>query len=266
MHELNNLRASDLAVNSNKDTWIAVERRGLHNITTGQEIVVDGPMDNYIGEMLIDSRGYLWCTTGLPKDERKQGVYVRTDEGWINYLFSGGNGNRYRNFNSTLAVFEDAEQNIWIGSWGGGLLVFDQEFNMHPINPMSDSGSVWINSINNDDTVRVQTSSELQGIISSVDNDPFYSVITDFILDFKTQSIWLSNLAAKNRRSLIQYKGVAFTDAALLESAWESYSNPSGNDQWFEMTQDPFGDIWLASGGAGVIQARLEDNILKTAK
>ncbi|RMG23231.1 MAG: hypothetical protein D6732_24950, partial [Methanobacteriota archaeon] len=121
-----------LYVDENENVWYGLEKRGLYNFTSGTRLYLDGPLDNYIGEVLKDSQGRIWLTSSLIKVERRQGLYLLTDQGFINYYFFGGNNNIFRAMNNTISVYEDDEGHVWVGSWGGGVIVFDPELQMTP--------------------------------------------------------------------------------------------------------------------------------------
>ncbi|MGH1364024.1 MAG: two-component regulator propeller domain-containing protein [Calditrichia bacterium] len=261
---------SDIVIDGDNNVWIGTQKRGIRNLTSGEKIYIDGPLDNYIGEILIDSSERIWCTTGLPKDERRQGIFVNTGEEWKNFVFSGGTDNRYIHLNSSLALMEDAGGNVWSGAWGGGIVVFGENEDFTILNTLIDPGIVWIRSATGDDSVAVSTPTELRSLLSPVSVNPYYTVVTDILLDSNTESVWIMNSAAGSNRSLVRYRGTEFSQDAFNAANWESYSNPFGIREWFEMTVDVFGDFWIASsyddGSIGVAQARLgENNLFQTA-
>ena len=79
-----------------------------YNFTT-----VDGLPNNVIRSLFVDSRGILWIGTenGLSKFENGS---------FQNFYEEDGLG-----FNSCWAIEEDQEGNLWFGSYGGGVSVFD---------------------------------------------------------------------------------------------------------------------------------------------
>jgi ligand-binding sensor domain-containing protein len=259
---------SDIAVGAGGQVWASIQKRGIRNLSTGQDILIDGPLDNYLGEMLIDQSGRLWCTSGIAKDERRQGIFVRTAEGWVNFLFAGGTNAGFSRLNSSMAVFEDAGENIWVGAWGGGLVIFDKNLNFTPITTVPDTGIVWISSVTRDDTLEVTTPPELQTVLSPVTVNPYYSVVTDIIADRESEFIWIINSAAGNNREILQYNGAAFGAEALSPATWESYDLDFNGKEWFEISQDVFADFWLITGvpslGVGVGQIRFQETGFET--
>lgn len=268
LHDLRYATVNDLIVDGNGAIWVALERRGLRNLNSGERVVGDGPLDNYVGEMAMDSRGRLWVASELRKEERQRGLYMLGESGWVNYYFSQGDRNRYFNFNSTEAVFEDAGGNIWIGSWGGGMMIFGADGTITPVNPMADPGIAWVFSTTRDDTIAIQTPPELRTVLSAVSATEVYSLVTDIFFSPDRQSIWLLNSAATNNRALLQYNADVWDQRAYQPASWQSFANPEGDREWFEGTVDPFGDFWLVAGTArgGIVQARQQGDIFATER
>lgn len=252
---------TDLSIAAGADIWVSTVKRGLYNLTQSRQLLIDGPLDNYTGEVYMDSRRQLWCTGGILGDEKVKGLFVQTTRGWQNYYFTGGNNNRYYNFNSSNPIFEDAGQNIWVGSWGGGLVVFDKDMNIHPINNLTDPGQVWISSVEGEDTVTVQTAPELQTIVYPVVSTVDYTVITDIDFDPLRQSIWVLNYAASTLAPLIEYKADRFDERALNPNSWKHFSGAFSKNELNKITQDPFGDLWI-SATEGVFQVRMKGDTL----
>ena len=255
---------TDLFVDSNNEIWVGIQKRGLKNLTTGSRVRFDGPLDNYIGEVHIDKQRRVWMTSGLPKDERKQGIFVMTPAGFVNYYFSGGNNGLYRTLNSSLAVYEDTGGNIWVGSWGGGVIVFDSEMkSFTPINTLTEPGNVWISSVTRDDTLEMVTPPELQNIFSPVPENPLYTAITDIIADPVDRSIWFLDTKPASGNGIIHYRGTAFGTEVFESSSWEHYPTPN-EENWLEMSWDIFGDLWLVLEKRGLYQVRIENGTVQT--
>ena len=241
--------------------WTATLKQGIQNLTDGQQVLVDGPLANYIGEVLVDSRGRLWATCGLQRDELRQGIFVRENDEWRNYLFSAqGAGSAYRFMNSSLALHEDQEGNIWVGAWGGGVIVFDDESNINPINTIEPEGQVTISSVRGAVNVAVQTAPELLNRVTSVSTNQSYSVISDIFYDQQRDAMWLLNFAPQNNRPLLEHRAATFGEVSGTDNGWLAFALPF-SVQVIEITQDIFGDLWIGSLD-GVIQVRLsEDNL-----
>lgn len=249
---------TDLAVGNNNEVWFSLERRGIHNTTQSRSILIDGPLDNSIGEVYVDRNRNLWASSATLGQSSNRGIFVQTSRGWINHYFFSGS---YQNLNSSNPIFEDAGQNIWIGSWGGGIVVFDKELNIHTINRAPSVGKVWISSTEFEDTLDVQTQSELQNVLSPALSTTDYVVITDFLQDRQRQSIWILNYLPSNLHPMVEYKATSFGEEAINPLAWNYFNGPFSKNEVHKITQDPFGDLWIANS-EGVAQVRLRGDTL----
>lgn len=257
---------TDLFIAPGSEVWVSTVKRGLYNLSRSRKLLVDGPLDNYTGEVYMDSRRRLWCTGGILGDEKVKGTFLQTSQGWVNYYFFGGNNYRFFNLNSSNPIFEDAGHNIWIGSWGGGLVVFDEEMNIHPINNLTDPGQVWISSVESEDTITIQTAPQLQSIVYPAIPSSDYVVITDIRYDPRRQSIWILNYLPTNLAPLIEYKANRFDQRALNPNSWKHFSGAFSKNELNKITQDPFGDLWI-SATEGVFQVRMQgDTLLGTRR
>jgi ligand-binding sensor domain-containing protein len=256
---------TDLAVDIYDDVWISTQKRGLRNITDSKRIRIDGPLDNYIGEVYVDQNRRVWASSATLGTSPNRGIFVETENGWANFYFFGGTNNRYVSLNSSGAIMEDAGQNIWIGSWGGGAVLFDNDLNFYPINKSTNSGSVWTSSIAAEDTVGVETLPELNNILFPALGSGDFVVITDFWMDSQRQSIWVLNYLPSNRKPLVEYTFNSFTSNALDSTFWKHFGGPFGKNELHKITQDPFGDLWFATS-EGVVQVRMDGDNLASEK
>lgn len=249
---------TDLTVSPSNDIWVSLQKRGIRNIAESKQVLVDGPLDNYIGEVYVDQNRNTWATSAALGDSPQKGIFVKTSAGWVNYYFYGG---RFLTLNSSNPIMEDAGQNIWIGSWGGGAVVFDKDFNFHTINNLDVIGNVWVSSTEFDDTLSVETQTELRSVLSPAIPSTDYIVVTDFFMDRQRQSIWMLNFLPSNLHPMIEYKSNAFGEQALNPESWNYFTGPFGKNEVHKITQDPFGDLWFATT-QGVVQVRLTGDVL----
>ncbi len=265
LYRVNNSTIGSFAVDNANNIWIGTNRLGLINVTSGEKVFFDSPFSNNIGEVLVDSRGWVWCTSGTLGNTNNQGIYVRTENGWQNFIFFGGVNGRYSGLNSSNPIFEDAGGNVWIGSWGGGAVVFDGELNINPINPVPDTGFVWVKSATRDDTLSISTDLELQSKLSPVNTgDGVSTIITDFFYDSFRQSIWILNYFPANGAPLLEYKASSFGEEAYSANNWKSFTGPFGRGELHKIRQDPFGDLWVSTAD-GIVQVRLTGDTLQAA-
>ena len=247
---------NDFVLDASGDIWAGIEKRGIRNLMTGTELLFDGPLDNYIGEVHVDRQNRVWASAGRLGDTRNQGVFRKTEAGWENYFFSGGNNNRFFSLNSSNAILEDEGGNIWLGSWGGGVVIFDTDGNIHPLGPINEPGQVWVYSSTRSDTLTIQTDPGLLNRVFPVNAaNQYVSVVTDIFFDANRQSIWVLNYQPVSNTPLVEYRLQQFGEDIDSDANWSAFSMPSGNVFVHKMTQDFVGDLWVATA-QGVAQLR----------
>ncbi|KPK29017.1 MAG: hypothetical protein AMJ61_00610 [Desulfobacterales bacterium SG8_35_2] len=251
---------NDFDLDSSSELWVANKDRGIVKLNSNKRILMNGPLDNYLGRIFLDSNKRLWCSAGLWYDEKKTGIFVQTNEGWQNYHFFGAS--KWTNLSSTWPIFEDEAGNIWIGSWGGGIVIFDQNLNINSITANSSIGNVWLSSITKDDTLTIETPDEFQNLLFGVLADPAYIVITDFYLDTQENSIWLINLEPRTNKPIVHFKDAKFSDQVGTTSNWAYYDHPDNREfsnHLLCITRDIFGIFWMASDRYGVVRMQVDE-------
>lgn len=252
---------NDFFVDAQNRLWVAFEDRGILNVSDNVRILEDGPLDNYIGKIYKDSAGRLWCASEMVKDERKKGIFVRTAEGWQNFRFFGAD--HWRFLSSALKIMEDAGGNVWISSWGGGIAIFDQNLNPDFLVRNTVPGEMWRFSSTVDDTVEVQAQPQLQDKLYGVISDDRFVVVTDMMLDLRRQYIWILNAASLLNKPLVLLKADRWDDRALDAANWQYFEIPLGGaagSTIYAVTQDLFGNLWIASERSGVFAMTIDDN------
>ena len=258
LYSLSVTPVKDFLVDQLGDIWIGVTKNGLRNLRNNFQLLLNSPHDNYIGEIYIDRQRRLWSTSGKLGDIRNQGIFMRENNIWTNFIFSGGNNNIYRALNSSNPIFEDDDGNIWIGSWGGGVIVYEVDGDIVPINPFNEPGQVVEYSFQQTDTIPFVTEQALQTRLSPVQgSNSLVTVITDIFRDRFRNSTWILNYQPASNSPLVEYLDTRFSDNALSDGAWQRFNMPAGATQVHKITQDPFGDLWVATS-LGVFQIRFE--------
>jgi ligand-binding sensor domain-containing protein len=252
---------NDFSIDSSDQIWISFLEKGLYNTTSGEKIRFNGPIDNILGHMALNSRGELWVMSGIFGDQRGKGFSVRLADGkWRNYRYS----EYWRSTSSTQQVIEDATGNMWVGSWNGGLVIFDPELNFYHFNNYTEAGKLWISSISEDDTITVEPPDSVRHFISYTNNAPDFLVVTDMLLDESNDRIWLTLLDVRSEKPIIQYKGSSFTDQAYDSTNWIKYGIPDGigvsGSPTAAITKDIFGNLWFGTQRNGVVVLQIDDN------
>ena len=112
---------SSFYVDSNNIIWIGTEKAGLFKSDpSGQElreIVFNGPGGNHFENLAFGAIDQLWCASG---PELGKGVYQFDGIQWTNYSAAQQD---FPSNKSTSVVFDQQNQ-VWIGTWGGGVYRF----------------------------------------------------------------------------------------------------------------------------------------------
>ncbi len=221
-----------------------------------------GPFNNYIGEILVDSRGWVWCTAGIYKDQQKSGVSVLTDNGWHNFFYFGNL--IWSSASVSNTVFEDAGGNVWVGTWGGGLQIYSPDLAVTVINPETTVGNLWHIYPTGQDTLEISSHPEFRDKLSGVVNNTQYAVVTGITADNRRNGIWLINNEARNNRPLIFYQDNTFSETAFAApNKWYTFSQPIGGlhkNKLFRIVEDIFGFLWVATERVGVIQIEVTES------
>ncbi len=83
---------------------------------------LDLPLDkgvslNLTYDMIQDSKGFIWFGT-------MYGLVKYDSENYITYKYDPEDANTI-SFDDIVSVYEDSKGNLWVGTWGGGLNMFD---------------------------------------------------------------------------------------------------------------------------------------------
>lgn len=109
-----------LTITDQGQWWVGLHRNGLVN-QDGQNIKIDGPPENLLRRVMKDHQKRIWASSSRPKIVSQQGIFVYNGSSWQKILFRG----RYwQTINNANVLYQDRFNNIWIGSWGGGVLAF----------------------------------------------------------------------------------------------------------------------------------------------
>ena len=118
--------------------WVAT-RGGLRAVGGDPPPPSKEPAENHFFEMELLENGELWVASVPDDHQRSFGVYQLDETGWTVYNRRSGMPS-----NNIITVEGDAEGRVWVGSWGGGLAVRDQDswvFINHENSPLVGIGS-----------------------------------------------------------------------------------------------------------------------------
>ncbi len=252
---------NDFGLDNQGRIWVGYHEKGLENIQTGKRLRFNGPIENILGKMTLNSRGELWVTTGIYLDQRAKGLSVRLPDGnWKNYRHIDG----WLTTSSTQAVVEDTDGNMWIGSWNGGLYIVDPQLNFYHFNNYRSPGRVWIFSPTEDDTVSYGPPDSVRHFLSYTYNYPDLLVVSDFLVDEERNCIWVATPYVQGDLPITCYQGTAFGPQAFDSISWEKVDIPDQiqieSSRVSVLTRDVFNNIWIGSDRNGVYAIQFQNS------
>jgi ligand-binding sensor domain-containing protein len=195
--------------------WLGTEESGLIKWSPDQEAEVflpNGPAGNSFADLLFAADEKLWCASAPLGGH---GVYNFNGTTWSN--FSMGNGDIPGD--ATVALVEDLNGNVWVGSWGEGVFRF------------SPQGQI---------DVFDETDDKLAGITANLS----FVVVNSMALD-QAGTIWMTNFRAFNGNQLV---------AVTADGQWLYFGAEDGvfssNPQ--AIAVDQFNRKWVGTDGGGI--------------
>lgn len=196
--------------------WIGTEQ-GLYRYdsqnNTLESFHVNSPKGNRFADIEVDHNGVLWCASEFFMGT---GFYAFDGISWENYSLSTTPWIGSDNFG---CVAVDKNNRKWFGSWGEGLLVFE-----------------------NDSTFRRYTTEN--GYLHGISNALTYAVVSDIAVD-SLGTVWLLNFQSVTGEPLI-----AITD----ETQWTYYGISEGFSSLLTdvIAIDLEGKKWIGTRDAGI--------------
>lgn len=186
--------------------WFATSRHGVYcyngesftNLTTK-----DGLCNNEVFSILEDKKGNLWFGTSDGICHYDGEVFTHIPIPW----------ERHEGTKSVLCLFQDKDENIWVGTWGGGAYLYDgKEFTSY----LSKAGRLQENGLHN-------------------------NVIRSIIQD-KEGYIWIASLS---HGGVTRYDGKTFINFLEKDGLCD--------DMVFASFQDKAGNFWFGGNEGGDI-------------
>ena len=195
------------------DLWVGTDngiRRFDEDGGTWHSHTPDTPASNRFIDLALDAEGTLWCASSAADG---QGFSHYDGSTWTVY-----NRSVYPDFPSDAAVsvVVDNDDNKWVGTHGGGIIVLKNDETFCYYNAQNDS-------------------------LSGIRVDPAYVVVWDMVVD-PASTLWILNLDARNNLPII---------AVDADSRWTRYGTSSGftTGDFKTVAVDDQGRKWFGSYG-----------------
>ena len=174
--------------------WVGLQNNGLKN-SKGQAVKLDGPPSNLLRRIIKDHQNRIWASSCRPKIVAQNGIFTFDGKQWQQILFKG---DYWKTLNNADVFYEDRFNNIWIGSWGGGLMSFtangDTVF-FHSYDSPGQMDLITINSFIELDPIEHFTI--FKNFFTGIVSDKNYEVISDIKEDANGR-LWFANYWAAN--------------------------------------------------------------------
>ncbi len=236
------------------DLWAGIDQKGLKSFDGQQSVKVNGPPFSSLRYVWVDRKQRIWLSSGKYKLlSPVHGFYVFENDKWFQYQFSG---DIWQRLSATVSLFEDQNQNMWIGSWGGGLTVYKaNEDAFEYMHNNESSGTLSVSTPDSGWTQSLVLKDAYKNYFSGANNGVTdYEVITAVREDFDG-NIWFVNSYAKNGR----YLAVAPVKNGFIEldqSKWTYFGKNDGiilsEGGIADLAFDDFGRAWIATQNQGV--------------
>ncbi|MFC1568644.1 two-component regulator propeller domain-containing protein [bacterium] len=177
--------------------------------------IPDGPGGNFFSDLAVDQDGALWCCSSDFAGSSGNGFFKFSDDTW--QVFNRANTN---NLDTDLAVSVAIDQNNrkWIGTWGKGVVVLENDTTFTFYRPEN---------------------GYLTGIIDGTSVHPNYAVVKDITVDLYG-TIWILNRQAYNGLSLV---------SVTSDGVWTYYGAEDGISDIYlwNISVDQFNRKWIGS-------------------
>ncbi len=242
--------------------WLGMQTEGLQNAGGNMRIILDGVYYNAIRTIVRDTRQNTWALAQKYKFFRPNNGFLSNINGiWSYIYFTGDNTHdEWSRLNSTVAAYADRFGNVWLGSWGGGLMVYRPNGTFVFFHNDEGGGTMYKRTVSTVDTQHVDTPPDayrgyFSGANNSIEN---YEVITAFTEDAYGR-LWIANAYAQNGNYLAaapydENNGFVITD----QQQWRYFGRNDGislpDDKGIPaIAADDFGRIWIATHDQGLV-------------
>lgn len=162
---------ASLMCDSKGRIWIGTEQSGIFVFDPRNYSIVNYTKenaacrlgDNFIKDLFEDSRGRIWVSTwfGLHRFNEQEQTFSA-------FPFGTVESKQIFNYNVIEVITEAPDGRLWLGTWGGGLHVFDpqQETFRHfeSFAPGSSNKNVWVRDLNFDNSGRLWIATVGEGL------------------------------------------------------------------------------------------------------
>ncbi|MBN2425475.1 MAG: hypothetical protein JXR46_00220 [Calditrichaceae bacterium] len=255
---------NDIKNLGNSDYVVANSTDGLFFSPAQKRFKLDGPSQNITRFTIRDHSGQIWATANMFKKNIQTGFDIKTADRWISHQFSPG---RWIELSCSNILYEDRYNNIWIGSWGGGIMVFKADGDTVYFHGYDYPGNALISTFDSFES-RDQSNAEVyHNFLSPAPTDAAnYEVVTAFRQD-EHNNLWIGCYYPADGYQLrvTPYRN-GFV--SINENDWDYYSLSNGiadeDRSISSMDFDFFGVLYCGTYGDGVYALNPDNKKIST--
>ncbi len=205
--------ANSIDQDSLGNLWVGTPGKGLLTYDGGGWLnyLIQGPSGNTFSGLAVDFEGRIWCANFRDGASSYDGANWKSHRETMDSVSSGSRG-------LIVAVAVDPQNNVWFGSWGGGIFG-------------KDASDTWVRYNNQNSPIR------------GVGENPDYVVINSISLD-EQGNAWFSNYAAFDGTRIV---------ALNPQNQWSVFSSEDGlQDSIINQIMVKDDHLWGCFQGAGL--------------
>lgn len=207
-----------LSIASNNDTLFVGTKQGISLFQNDQYIqtyIPDGPGGNFFSDLAVDKEGALWCCSSDLAGSSGSGFSKFSEDRWKVFNKKNTPG---LNTNLAVCVAVDQKNRKWIGTWGKGLMILENDTTYTYFRPEN---------------------GYLSGIEEGKKVYPDFAVVKSITVDFNG-TVWLINRQAYNGLSVV---------SVTSDDIWTYYGSEQGIDDIYgwDIAVDQFNQKWIGS-------------------
>ena len=245
------------ALNSDKngEIWVGLQKKGYYNTAWDKPRRTDGLMYNKSRYIIKDSKGRIWSSTGKYKSTTNEGFSVQENGKWKSINFAGTHWSALGNSD---VILEDYIGNIFIGTWGGGLIILpDGETDFIYLHNFTNSGSMVLTTVDSAVVIPMPPNKEEhRGFFDTAFGVTDYEVI-GAINEDADGTVWFANFNAANKNYLA---AAPHDESGMLSLDKEKWQYFGKNDLLSGIKDgtinciafDDLNRVWLGTGVDGV--------------
>ena len=245
-----NYQANFIKTDNELNSWIGFEGEGILNTAWDRPFLLDSPGQNTIRYVIRDDEQNTWVSTGKFKLTPNSGFSIYNGSNWKSIDFTGLG---WSDLGNSDVIYKDRFGNVWIGSWGGGVILYRNQEYKYLHNYDTDGGML----IRSTDSLYTQNlpanDPDLRSYFSAhVGASREYEIITSIKEDFSGR-IWFGNYWPANGKFLAVATFNEDGSPKLNPSDWVYFGAETGiptseeeaGIACFEF--DDFGRVWIGT-------------------